>query len=566
MTATVFEARSLSVIFPTMRGPLLAVRDVNFDLFRGETLALVGESGSGKSVTANAMLQLIDQPGRIAGGQLLLRDGDIVVDIAGLPPDSRSMRDIRARRISMVFQEPLSALSPVHRCGSQVVEKLLLAEPELASKEARARVIELFRMVELPRPTHIIERYPFELSGGQRQRVVIAMAIASSPDILIADEPTTALDVTTQAKVLELLKRLQHDLNMAMLFVTHDMNVIAQIADRVLVMRDGQTIEVGSVPDLFNAPQHPYTIELLAATRRFERPAATKAPYEGAAPVVLDVHDVGKTFLNKRSLFSPADHIVALENVSLTLHSSESLGVVGESGSGKSTLLRCLLGLDLPTTGKAVYVNDIGQEVELGTSAMHSRAALLDLRMIFQDPWSSLDPRMTVYNIVAEPLRLLRKDLDPDAIRIKVAGTLRRVGLDTSMLDRYPHAFSGGQRQRIVIARAIITDPRIIFADEATAALDMSLRAQILDLLLDIQRESGAAFLFVTHDIAAVRYFCDRVIVMRDGLIVESGPVEDVLENPQHPYTLSLIRAVCKPYPVVDPSVRAIEVVRPHHA
>lgn len=553
MSEPILDVRNLTVAFPTINGPVTVVRNVSFALASGETLALIGESGSGKSVTASALLQIIDRPGRIVAGSLLLRVGNSSIDIAKLDSDSPQMRAIRAQRISMVFQEPMSALSPVHRCGRQVLEKLFLAEPSVSRRDARSRLIQLFEMVELPTPDKLIDRYPFELSGGQRQRIVIAMAIAGSPDILIADEPTTALDVTTQASILELLSRLQRELNMSMLFVTHDMSIVAKLADRLIVMRNGAVVEAGPKKQLFDAPVHPYTSELLSATRRLDAPAPGRPVDVMSSETVLDVKRIGKTFMQKRSWLSRAEPVVALRDVSFALCRGESLGIVGESGSGKSTLLRCLLGLTRPTSGTAVYYNDEGRHINIGDGL--SRTAdptYLDLRMIFQDPWSSLDPRMSILDAVSEPLHLLRKDLDSTDVRELAARALVRVGIDASMLDRFPHAFSGGQRQRIVIARAIVTDPRVIFADEATAALDVSLRAQVLDLLLGIQRECGMAFLFVTHDISSVRYFCNRVIVMRDGQVVESGGVDEVLERPKTPYTQSLIRSVCRPFPVLQ--------------
>ncbi|ALR17488.1 dipeptide ABC transporter ATP-binding protein [Vibrio natriegens] len=547
MADKILEVKDLNVSFPTTMETFHAVKNVSFHLNRGETLSVIGESGSGKSVTTSAILQLLDKPGRIDSGEILYYTDGSKVDITTLHPRSEEMRNLRRFNFSLVSQEPMAALSPVHTVGDQIKEVLCLVDPGITKQVAHERAIELLTQVQMPEPESLINKYSFQLSGGQRQRVVIAMAIASRPDVLIADEPTTALDVTTQAEILELFAKLQQEIGMAILFITHDLGVVAQISDRVVVMEKGVVVEQGDVRQIFERPEHPYTIKLMNATRALELPSEVKKPfvYTGQTPL-LDVHNVTKVFEKPGKMFEKKQFMTAVNNATLTLHPGESLGIVGESGSGKSTLGRAILGMQPATSGNIRYVDESSDvELELADYKRVKRDPLFaDLRLIFQDPWSSLNPRMTVADIIEEPLKLLRTEMSAQERKDRVRNMMRRVGLPAEFSSRYPHAFSGGQRQRIVIARALVTIPKLIIADEATAALDVSLRAQVLDLLIEFQNEFGTSFILITHDIATVKYFCDRVIVLQHGTIMEQGTIEQVIHNPQEPYTQKLIAAV----------------------
>ncbi len=537
------SVRGLTVDFHLRAHILHAVRDVSFDLKRGETLCLVGESGSGKSVTARALMQLVDPPGRIVSGAMLLGE----TDIATLTPGSRAMRAIRGRRIGLVFQEPMSSLSPVHTIGSQIIEAVRLHAP-LDAAAARLRAIELLAQVEITDPERMIDRYAFEFSGGMRQRAMIAIALAGNPDILIADEPTTALDVTTQAEILDLIKGLQVARGMAMLLITHDMGIVAEVADEVAVMRFGRIVEHGPVDRIFHAPSHPYTRRLLAATLKLEQPGTTTRPPAGEP--LLSVRDLGKVFLPRGGLFTRAGLPVrAVEGAHFDLHEGENLGIVGESGSGKTTLGRLILRTVEPSGGQVLYRDRMGAEIDVtrldrqGLKRFHR-----DVRLVFQDPFASLNPRMTVKDIIGDPLRINGLATGP-ALQARVAELMQLVGLDPQGMERFPHAFSGGQRQRIGIARALALDPRIIIADEATSALDVSIRSQILDLLLALQARLGLSFIFISHDISVVRYFCHRVIVMHRGCIVEIGDADRICTDPAEAYTRRLISAVPNPDP-----------------
>lgn len=547
MAEKILEVKELNVSFPTTMETFHAVKNVSFYLNRGETLSVIGESGSGKSVTTSAILQLLDKPGRIDSGEILYYTDGSMVDITTLDPRSEEMRSLRRFNFSLVSQEPMAALSPVHTVGDQIKEVLCLVDPGITKQVAHERAIELLTQVQMPEPESLINKYSFQLSGGQRQRVVIAMAIASRPDVLIADEPTTALDVTTQAEILELFAKLQQEIGMAILFITHDLGVVAQISDRVVVMEKGVVVEQGDVRQIFEQPEHPYTIKLMNATRALELPSKVKKPFvhEGQTPL-LDVNNVIKVFEKPGKMFEKKQFMTAVNNATLTLHPGESLGIVGESGSGKSTLGRAILGMQPATSGDIRYVDEkSGIELDLADYKRVKRDPLFaDLRLIFQDPWSSLNPRMTVADIIEEPLKLLRTEMSAQERKDRVRNMMRRVGLPAEFSSRYPHAFSGGQRQRIVIARALVTIPKLIIADEATAALDVSLRAQVLDLLIEFQNEFGTSFILITHDIATVKYFCDRVIVLQHGTIMEQGTIEQVIHNPQDPYTQKLIAAV----------------------
>ena len=531
-----------------------AVRDVSFTVRRGQTLCLVGESGSGKSVTARSLMKIIDKPGRITAGKIVLSTEGRQIDITALAAGSRQIRALRGAKIGLIFQEPMTSLSPFHSIGSQIDEVLQL-HLGLEKKAARAQTVDLLRQVEIANPERMAERYSFEYSGGMRQRVCIAMALACNPELLIADEPTTALDVTTQAEILDLIKRLQVSRGMAMLLITHDMGVVAEVADEVAVMRRGQIVEIGSADEIFHAPRHPYTRHLLASTlkleRKSERKAAMSAGPRGDLPPILAIRNLSKTYGGARGLFGfgAKSGTKAVDDVSLDLFAGESLGIVGESGSGKTTLGRLILRIVEPTSGSVIYRQKDGRGDDVSTMGKAELKRFhAEARLIFQDPFASLNPRMTVKRIVGDPL-YVNGLAQGEALEAHVSRLLALVGLDPEMMDRYPHAFSGGQRQRIGIARALALDPRVIIADEATSALDVSIRSQILDLLLDIQLRLGLSFIFISHDISVVRYFCDRVAVMHKGKVVEIGDAQKICTAPDQPYTKALISAVPNPDP-----------------
>ena len=548
-TTPALSVKNLAVQFPTRMGLVKAVDDISFDLHPGKTLCVVGESGSGKSVSARAVLQIVDRPGRIVGGSMVLSRADgSSVDLAKLDPRGNEIRSIRGREIAMIFQEPMSSLSPIHRIGEQIGESLRI-HFRTPKAEQRARVIELLTQVEIPNPETAIERYTFEFSGGMRQRVMIAMALACNPSILIADEPTTALDVTTQAEILSLIKRLQKQYGMAVLFITHDMGVVAEIADEVLVMYRGKVMERGPVEQIFHAPQSEYTRMLIGSVLKLESKAELRIQRTPAAikpELLLDVRNMSLTF---------PGGLKAVNDVSLQVFPGETLGIVGESGSGKTTMGRCLLRVYDPQEGTANFRRADGSIIDLCSARGEAlKSARREIRMIFQDPVGSLNPRKTVADIIAEPLKLA-KLAHGKALDERVAGLMEQVGLEPSWRERYPHAFSGGQRQRIGIARAIAVKPRLIIADEATSALDVSLRSQMLDLMMQLQDEMGLSFIFISHDMSVIRYMCDRVGVMYRGQIVETGTTEDVTGNPQHGYTQALLSAI--PHP--DPRERRLE-------
>ncbi len=559
----VLEIQGLRTWFQLRHTVLKAVDDVSLSLARGRTLCVVGESGSGKSITARSILQIVDPPGRIVEGRILLHrhrtakgsGEEETIDLAALPPRSRAIRAIRGRDIAMIFQEPMSSLSPVHTIGNQVGEAIRLHEP-MSRKQARERTVELLRRVEIPRPEQAIDRYPFEYSGGMRQRAVIAMALACNPTVLIADEPTTALDVTTQAEILDLIKRLQAEHGMAVMFITHDMGVVAEIADEIAVMRYGKLVEQGDVHAIFDRPRHPYTKMLLQAVVELDKPSIRRLAMRERRPLgapILRLEMLRKEFHSTSGwLRRRKDTLAAVADVDLTLREGENLGIVGESGSGKTTLGRCLLRVYDASGGQMLYQAADGREHDLATvQGAELKRMRRELRMVFQDPFASLNPRMTVGQIVGEPL-LVNGIAQGAALRERVTKLLELVDLPPSAVERYPHAFSGGQRQRISVARAIALEPRIVVADEATSALDVSLRTQVLDLLLDLQERLGLSFIFISHDIAVIRYFCDRIAVMYRGRIVEQGETEEVCTQPQHPYTQALLSAVPRP----DPSER----------
>ena len=548
MEKPVLSVENLSLDFHLRTHILHAVRDVSFELHRGRTLALVGESGSGKSVTARSLMRIVDKPGVMVGGKIILRTEGREVDLAQLAPNSAEVRAVRGARIGLIFQEPMSSLSPVHTIGSQIDEVVRL-HAGLDKRAARARTVELLGQVEIPNPAEMADRYTFEFSGGMRQRAMIAMALACNPDILIADEPTTALDVTTQAEILDLIKRLQTERGMAMLLITHDMGVVAEVADDVAVMRFGRIVETGSVDAIFHAPQHAYTQRLLASTLKLEQPAEARAEAVVAPRPILELKNLTKVYGGAKGFLGTKKFALkAVDDVSLVLHAGENLGVVGESGSGKTTLGRLILRTVEPTAGQVLYRQKDGKIDVTSLSKGDLRKFHADVRLIFQDPFASLNPRMTIRQIIGDPL-VVEGKLSAKQIEEKVAELLRLVGLSPDVMERYPHAFSGGQRQRIGIARALALDPRIIIADEATSALDVSIRSQILDLLLEIQSRLDLSFIFISHDISVVRYFCDRVAVMHRGKLVEVGPAEKICTDPDADYTRALISAVPNPDP-----------------
>ena len=554
----ILDIKDLVTEFPSARGPFRAVDGVSLKLYRGKTLCVVGESGSGKSVTARSVLQILDAPGRITQGQInfnAYRGSDRVVDLAKLDPKSKTIRDIRGRDIAMIFQEPMSSLSPVHTIGNQVGEVVRLHE-KLSKKQAKERAVELLRKVEIRNPEAAVDRYPFEFSGGMRQRAMIAMALACNPAILIADEPTTALDVTIQAEVLALIKSLQASSDMSVLFITHDMGVVAEIADEIAVMRYGKVVEQGDAFTLFGSPQHPYTQGLLQSVRELDRPSPRRIEMRQRRPLgepCLISEELRKEFpITGGFLGRGKSALVAVDDANIELRSGENLGIVGESGSGKTTLGRCLQRIYSVTEGNIRYRNSENRMVDLAAlSDRELRQPWRDIRMVFQDPFASLNPRMTVGQIIAEPL-LTEGQMSATAIAARVGELLELVGLPSSAASRYPHAFSGGQRQRISIARAIAPNPKIIIADEATSALDVSIRTQVLDLLLDLQEKLDLSFILISHDISVIRYFCDRIAVMYKGRIVETGPTEEVCASPSHDYTRALLSAV----PIPDPTMR----------
>ena len=570
------EVKGLSTWFDTGFGTVKAVQDASFGLKRGKTLCVVGESGSGKSVAARSILQIVPRPGRIVGGEILLhgsrlpaaRDG--VVDIARLDPRGREVRSIRGRDISMIFQEPMSSLSPVHTIGHQIVEAIRLHR-RISKAEARERAAEVLDQVRIPRPRQSLDSYPFEFSGGMRQRAMTAMALACEPRLLIADEPTTALDVTTQAEILDLIKELQARYGMSVMFITHDMGVVAEIADEVVVMQLGRMVERGTVDAMFHAPQHSYTQRLLASVLKLERrahrapagvrPDATQArPMAETAETVLSVRGLSMHYPARARPFRKASGgpVKAVDDVSFDLYRGETLGIVGESGSGKTTLGRCVLRVLQPSGGSIRFQSRTSGEVDLATLPAHALKPYWgEIRLVFQDPFASLNPRMTVFQIIAEPL-VNNGFSRGAALEERVAALMLKVGLSPDMLRRYPHAFSGGQRQRIGIARAIALEPQLIVADEATSALDVSLRAQMLDLLLQLREELGLSYLFISHDISVVRYMCDRVAVMHLGKVVELGETGQICDAPRHPYTQSLISAVPRPDPRLRGSITRI--------
>ncbi|HMF06284.1 MAG TPA: ABC transporter ATP-binding protein [Methylocella sp.] len=520
------EVRNLNVRFRQGGMELPAVDGVSFKLARGRTLGLVGESGSGKSVTALSVVRLLSRAA-VVEGEVLFKGEEI-----SSCSESR-LRDIRGAGITMVFQEPMTSLNPLHTIERQIGEILELHGAR-GNEKIRARIVELLQEVGIPNPGERLAAFPHQLSGGQRQRVMIAMALANRPDLFIADEPTTALDVTVQAQILELLKRLQSRHHMAMLFITHDLGIVRKIADDVAVMQKGRIVETGPVAEIFASPRHPYTKALIAA-----EPKGTAPAIDLAAKTILEAKDVRVWFPIKRGFFRrTVGYVKAVDGVSISVREGETVGIVGESGSGKTTLGLALLRL-IRSKGAIVY---LGRRID-GLNFKAIRPLRRDMQIVFQDPYGSLSPRLPIVEIVAEGLRVHQMGLTTERRREVVAAALKDTGLDPEAMDRFPHEFSGGQRQRIAVARAIVLEPKFIVLDEPTSALDMSVQAQIVDLLRDLQKRRRLAYMFISHDLKVVRALASEIIVMRDGKVVESGPARELLAKPQSAYTRALFAA-----------------------
>ncbi len=528
MTAPLLSVQNLSVAFRQGGQETLAVDKVSFAIAKGETLALVGESGSGKSVSALSILKLLNYPAaHHPSGKVLFNGQDLIA------ADEDAMRKVRGNDITMVFQEPMTSLNPLQTIARQIGEILELHKG-LRGEKARARTLELLTLVGIRDASSRLDAYPHQLSGGQRQRVMIAMALANEPDLLIADEPTTALDVTVQAQILTLLKELQARLGMAILFITHDLGIVRRIADRVCVMLKGKIVEHGPVSEIFGNPQHAYTQRLLAA-----EPKGRPEPVPDGAPILLEAGPVKVWFPIKTGLLRrTTSHVKAVDGISVKVREGETLGIVGESGSGKTTLGLAILRL-ISSEGPIVF---LGDRID-GLKSKAVRPKRKDLQVVFQDPYGSLSPRMSVADIVAEGLTVQQKELSYQRQREIVAQALADVGLDPATMDRYPHEFSGGQRQRIAIARAMALDPKFVVLDEPTSALDMSVQAQIVELLRGLQARRKLGYLFISHDLKVVRALSHRVVVMQNGKIVEEGPAEEIFQRPREAYTQALLAA-----------------------
>ncbi len=525
---TLVLVRNLSVEFRSGNTQHVAVKGIDFAIGKGETVALVGESGSGKSVSALSIMRLLPYPAaHHPTGEIFFEGKDLLKS-----PD-RVMRDIRGGRISIIFQEPMTSLNPLHTIEQQVGEILRLHKG-LTEAEAHSRVLDLLHKVGIREPEKRLGAYPHQLSGGQRQRVMIAMALANEPDLLIADEPTTALDVTIQAQILELLKNLQREFGMAMLLITHDLGIVRKMADRVYVMNAGEIVERGAVEQIFSAPQHSYTRHLIAAEPKGEPPAGNPS-----GPIVVETDNLKVWFPIKRGLLRrTVDHVRAVDGVSLRLRAGETIGVVGESGSGKTTLGLAILRL-VSSQGPILY---LGSRIDQH-STQQMRPLRREMQIVFQDPYGSLSPRLSVSQIIEEGLIIQNPAMTFDERRERVSQALVEVGLDPSAQDRFPHEFSGGQRQRIAIARAMVLAPKFVLLDEPTSALDMSVQAQIVDLLRDLQRRRDLSYLFISHDLRVVRALSNYVVVLRNGVVVEEGPTKSIFEQPREAYTRALLDA-----------------------
>ena len=574
------EVKNLTTEFKTEEGMLKAVNDVSFTLYRGETVGIVGESGSGKSVTSLSIMRLIPTPpGRITAGEIIYhtKDGK-QVDLVKLSEDD--MRKYRGDEISMIFQEPMTSLNPVFTCGDQVMEAIMLHQ-KVTKKEAESRTLEMFKKVKLPDPQRVLDAYPHQLSGGQKQRVMIAMAMSCNPAILIADEPTTALDVTVQATILDLMNQLRHEIESSVIFITHDLGVIAEIADKVIVMYKGKIVEQGTVLEIFSDPKHPYTKSLLACRppldirlkklptvvdfmreengQIIELPTTVKEAVNAnlistaetdarrnrlmTGKTLLELKGVQTWFTSKRSFFgTPTDYVKAVDDVTFNVQEGETLGLVGESGCGKTTLGRTILRLAPATGGEILFE---GRDI-LKLPNNELKDLRRHMQIIFQDPYSSLNPRMTIGNAIQEPMTVHGVHENENIRKEKVLELLQKVNMKPEHYHRYPHEFSGGQRQRICIARALALNPRFIICDESVSALDVSVQAQVLNLLIQLREEFKFTYIFISHDLSVVKFMSDRMVVMNKGKIEEMGPSDEIYNNPQREYTQKLINAIPK--------------------
>ncbi len=572
------EVKNLVTEFKTEDGIMTAVNDVSFNLYRGETVGIVGESGSGKSVTSLSIMRLIpNPPGRIASGQIIYhkKDGQ-QIDLVKLSEDE--MRKLRGSEISMIFQEPMTSLNPVFTCGDQVVEAIILHQ-KVTKKQAEELTLKMFAKVKLPDPMRVLKAYPHQLSGGQKQRVMIAMAMSCNPNILIADEPTTALDVTVQATILELMNQLRHEIESSIIFITHDLGVIAEIADQVIVMYKGKIVEQGNVLDIFSAPKHPYTRSLLACRppldirlkklptvvdfmkeengQIIELPttvseainaqiisqSVTDARRESllAGKTLLEVNNLKTWFPSSKNFFGKVtDYVKAVDDVSFKVQEGETLGLVGESGCGKTTLGRTILRLAPAHSGEIIFE---GKHI-LDMNNADLKEMRKHMQIIFQDPYSSLNPRMTVGNAIQEPMSVHEVYENEKVRKEKVIELLEKVNMKPEHYNRYPHEFSGGQRQRICIARALSLNPKFIICDESVSALDVSVQAQVLNLLIQLREEFKFTYIFISHDLSVVKFMSDRMVVMNKGKIEEIGASDSIYNNPQQPYTQRLIAAI----------------------
>ncbi|MBO9122155.1 MULTISPECIES: ABC transporter ATP-binding protein [unclassified Rhizobium] len=541
MSEPLLSVRNLSVAFHQGGATSVAVDGISFDVNKGEVVALVGESGSGKSVSANSILRLLPYPSAShPSGEILFKGKDL------LKASDKVLREVRGNDITMIFQEPMTSLNPLHTIEKQIAEILELHQG-IKGQAARTRVLELLNQVGIREPEKRLKAYPHELSGGQRQRVMIAMALANRPELLIADEPTTALDVTVQAQILELLRQLKGQHGMSMLFITHDLGIVRKFADRVCVMTKGKIVETGAVEEVFTNPQHQYTRHLLASEPRGEPPLA-----DSSKPIVMQGSDIKVWFPIKAGLMRKVvDHVKAVDGIDLSLRAGQTLGVVGESGSGKTTLGLALTRL-ISSQGRISFV---GKDIA-SYSFTEMRPLRNQLQVVFQDPYGSLSPRMSVGDIIAEGLKVHEGSLSYEERDRRVCWALEEVGLDPTTRWRYPHEFSGGQRQRIAIARAMVLKPRFVMLDEPTSALDMSVQAQVVDLLRDLQQKHDLAYLFISHDLKVVKALANEVIVMRFGKVVEQGPSADIFRAPKDDYTKALMAAAfnieARPTPAVQ--------------
>lgn len=561
------EVKNLNISFISEGREKQVVHDVSFTLERGQTLGIVGESGSGKSVTSSAIMRLLpDKLSRISQGSILFQDGENTINLLDI--SEKKMRDFRGNRISMIFQEPMTALNPVIKCGKQVAE-ILKRHRRMDKKAIRKRVLQLFDEVLLPSPQKIYDSYPHEISGGQKQRVMIAMAMACEPDILIADEPTTALDVTVQKTILELMKKLQQKYNTGIIFITHDLGVIADIADKVAVMLKGRLVETSTAKDIFRNPQHPYTRGLIAcrppldsrpqrlltvkdfmqAAEQDQQPQQEMLSAEQrrhsheniySREPVMQIRELVKQYPGKKPLFKAREYFTAVDSATFDVYPGETLGLVGESGCGKTTMGRTLLGMIKANAGKITYK---GKELTQ-ISAAEMRQLRKKIQIIFQDPYSSLNPRLTIGSAIEEPMRVHHLVKGKKQRKQKVLELLQKVGLEANHYNRYPHEFSGGQRQRVCIARALAMQPEFIICDESVSALDVSVQAQVLNLFNELKEDFGFTYIFISHDLSVVRYMSDRVLVMKDGKIVEQAEADSLYQNPQQEYTRRLIEAI----------------------